>query len=151
MLGECICYKGRPLTRDFRSDTNKLCIGGDQYIWGFSRSLLFIGLTLEFIWCFACLILLLLSTQQSNLVRYRRPTFGIIRTILDLAESLSRDLGPDTSWYTEKQLREKLLGQQPVGYTVWNKDSVTGHIGLVSLPERGLMKRRLLVEDFRTS
>ncbi|KAH6847772.1 hypothetical protein B0I37DRAFT_445965 [Chaetomium sp. MPI-CAGE-AT-0009] len=150
LLGECICYEGKPLTEDFRLDSNRLCIGSDQYMWGFSRSLLFIGLTLEAIWCFVCLILHLLSTQRSNLVRQGRPTVGVIRTILDLSEALNRDLGPDTSWYTEKELEKKISGHHPVGYTIWDKDDVKSHIGLVPLAKGESARRRLLVEDFRT-
>ncbi|KAK3293116.1 uncharacterized protein B0H64DRAFT_418961 [Chaetomium fimeti] len=150
LLGECICYKGKPLTEDFRHDVNKLCIGGDQYIWGFSRSLIFVGLFLETVWGFFCLILLLLSTQQSQLVRHGRPTVGIIRTVLDLSEALNRALGPDTSWHTEKQLEKELCGHQPVGYTIWDKGDVTGHIGLAPLAEAGTAKRSLRVDDFKT-
>lgn len=138
------------MTEDVWLDTNKLCIGGDEYMWGFSRSLIFIGLALEVIWCFVCLILLFLSTQQSSLVQHGRPTAGVIRTILDLSEALNRDLGPDTSWHTERQLEKELLRHQSVGYTIWDKDNVTGHIGLVPLAEGESVKRRLLVEDFRT-
>ncbi|EAQ88439.1 predicted protein [Chaetomium globosum CBS 148.51] len=150
LLGECICYDGRPLTEDFRLDANKLCIGGDRYMWGFSRTLIFIGLSLEVIWCFVCLILLFLSTQQSSLVRHGRPTAGVTRTILDLSEALNRDLGPDTSWHTESQLKKGLLRHRPVGYTIWDKGNVTGHIGLVPLAEGESAKRRLKVEDFKT-
>jgi hypothetical protein len=76
---------------------------------------------------------------------------GIIRTILDLSESLNRDLGPDTSWYTERQLEKGLSGHHSVGYAICDKDNVKGHIGLVPLPEGDLTERRLLVDDFRTS
>ena len=76
---------------------------------------------------------------------------GIIRTILDLSESLNRDLGPDTSWYTEKQLEKELPGHHSVGYTIWDRNNVTGHIGLVPLPEGGSIERRLSIKDFRIS
>jgi hypothetical protein len=76
---------------------------------------------------------------------------GIIRTILDLSECLNRDLGLDTSWYTERQLEKGLLGHHSVGYAIYDKDNVEGHIGLVPLPGGNSTDRRLLVKDFRTS
>ncbi|KAK5663800.1 hypothetical protein OQA88_3 [Cercophora sp. LCS_1] len=120
-LDECLCHKGKVLTEDFRVESNKLCIGGDNYMWGFSRSLIFVGLVLETVWCYVCLILLLLVTQKSELVRHGRQTVGVIRAILDLSEALNRALGPDTTWKTEKQLQKRISGHGQVGYTVWDK------------------------------
>jgi hypothetical protein len=71
---------------DFRADSRKLCIGGGRYIWGFSRSLVFVGVALETVWCYVCIVLLLLATQQSELVRRGRSTAGVLRTILDISD-----------------------------------------------------------------
>lgn len=130
-MDECICYKDKVLTKDFRLESDKLCIGGDNYMWGFSLSIVFVGIVLEAVWCLVCLMLLLLVTQKSELVRHGRQTVGVIRTILDLSEALLWALGPDTSWQTEKELRKGISRHGPVGYAIWDKDDQAGHIGLV--------------------
>lgn len=131
-LGECICYKGRPLTEDFRLDDRKVCKTGGQYVWGFSLSITFLGLVLEAVWCYVCIILHQPATQRSRLVRQGRPATGVIRAILDLAGALNRDLGPGVSWCNEKQLRKKLLNCRPVGYRLWDEGDTKNHIGLIS-------------------
>ena len=131
-LGECICYKGKPVTEDFRLDYHAICTSGGQYVWGFSSSIIFVGILLEAVWCYVCTFLLLPATQQSRLVRRGRPATGVIRAVLDLAGALNQELGPGVSWYNEKQLRKKLLNCQPVAYRLWDEGETKNHVGLTS-------------------
>ena len=137
-----MCYKGQPLTQDFRQDSRKLCISGQGYLWGFSRSLVLIGLLLEVVWCYVCITLYLLSRQRSELIRRGKPTSGTVRVILDLSEALIRDLGGNNSWHSEERLRRQLKDHQSVGYLVGDKEEVN-HVGLVSLPESTIRRRKL--------
>jgi len=134
---------------DFRADSRKLCIGGGRYIWGFSRSLVFVGVALETVWCYVCIVLLLLATQQSELVRRGRSTAGVLRTILDISESLNRDLGSDTMWHTEKQLWEKLSCRPPVRYVITETDGLDARVELISLPDGTQRGRRRRSTDSR--
>ncbi len=145
MLGECLCYKGEPLIHDFRHDSHRLCIDNSEYIWGFSSSLVFIGLVLEVVWCYVCVMLYLLASQRSELIRRGRPTVGVVRTILDLSEALEDSgCGKGDSWQAEKQLKEQLRGCGLVGYVIGDseKGGLVSRVGLILLPE-GVPRKRI--------
>ncbi|KXX79416.1 hypothetical protein MMYC01_203523 [Madurella mycetomatis] len=145
-LGECICYKGKLLTEDFRIDSHKLCTGGGNYVWGFSHFITCVGLVLEFIWCLICLCLWIFSTQRSNLAKHGRPATGAVRSILDLSEVVNERLGDNTCWYTDKQLRKALKSSHMVRYATKERVDGTCHLGLVSVQDGHLGRRDICID-----
>jgi len=116
-------------------------------MWGFSRSLIFVGLLLEAVWCLACMYLFALAAHQSDLNDRGRSITGGIRTILDLADSLNRDLGGDTNWHSERELKNALKGHKPVGYATWEANGKARmELGLVPFDARAPRRRRLTVQ-----
>jgi hypothetical protein len=57
---------------------------------------------------------------------------GTWRAMLDLAESVNKDLGPDTCAYSEKEIIKALKKQKPVRYRVSMRDDGVAHLGLSS-------------------
>ena len=78
---------------------------------------------------------------------YYRPTAGTARGILDLSEAMNRDLGKDTGWYKDKELRKKLDRLPPVGYEMQHRNDEVSHLALVSMGDRGRTMRRTLRAD----
>jgi len=106
-------------------------------MWGFSRSLIFVGLLLEAVWCLVCMYLFALAARPSDLSSRGRSITCGIRTILDLAGSLNRDLGADTNWHSERELNNALKGHRAVGYATWkDNDKVGLQLGLVPFDAR---------------
>jgi hypothetical protein len=62
--------------------------------------------------------------------------YGTWRAILDLAESVNRDLGPDTCAYSEDEIMEALK-DQTVRYRVGYREDGVAHIGLSSEDSTG--------------
>lgn len=58
--------------------------------------------------------------------------YGTWRAVLDLAESVNRDMGPDTCAYSEDELLRALKDKDPVGYRVGLRKDGVAHIGLSS-------------------
>ncbi|KAK3360752.1 hypothetical protein B0T25DRAFT_448394 [Lasiosphaeria hispida] len=143
----CICWKGKPLMEDFRliDNSNFGCTNGQGYIWGFSRSITLVGVIMEFIWCLVC-VRLWASTQRSELLKHHRPTYGTVRSIMDISEVVSRELGDKSCLYPEVQLMKELETCHPVSYAVSDGGGGIGHVGLVAVPE-GLTTRRKIYLD----
>ncbi|KAM7188584.1 hypothetical protein V8F33_010549 [Rhypophila sp. PSN 637] len=133
-LGECLCYKGRPLTEDFRVEGNKACTGKSEYIWGFSYFITTVGLGLELFWCLTCLYLWIYSEKGSELAKYGRPNLGAVRNILDISEILNEELGENRGWHTEKQLQAAVRRCPEVGYGTREKGPGVFNVRLVSFP-----------------
>jgi len=144
-MGECICYKGSPITQEFR--LHKFCTGGEVYVWGFSAWVVMVGLVLEMLWCLVLGIIWLAVTHGSILFSFDGPTSGTVRGILDLSEAMNEDLGRDTGWYTDKELRKKLDRLPPVGYEMQDRNDAVSHLALVSMGDRGRTTRRILRVD----
>lgn len=102
---------------------------------------------LEVIWCYVCVMLYLLARQRNELIRRGRPMKGVIRSILDLSESMNRDSPGVNSWHNEKQLMEDLRGCESVGYAIWDDGSSVTRVGLVPFSGGALRKRKLGVEE----
>ncbi|KAM7219116.1 hypothetical protein V8F06_005554 [Rhypophila decipiens] len=133
-LGECLCYKGRPLTEDFRLEGNKACTGQSEYIWGFSYFITTVGLGLELFWCLTCLYLWIYSEKGSELAKYGRPNLGAVRNILDISEILNEELGENRGWHTEKQLLAAVKRCPEVGYGMRERSPGVFNVRLVSFP-----------------
>jgi hypothetical protein len=90
-----------------------------------------VGLILEAIWAIGCWVVWLDANVNSQLVKHRRRAGGTVRNVLDLAESVNRDLGTNTCAYGDEELAAALEQCEPVGYSV---DASTGceHIGITS-------------------
>ncbi|KAK0707288.1 hypothetical protein B0H67DRAFT_587180 [Lasiosphaeris hirsuta] len=147
-LGKCVCWRGNPLTKDFRMENNLNfgCANGQGYIWGFSRSITLVGVIMEFIWCLVC-VRLWASTERSEFLKHGRPTYGTMRSILDISEAVSRELGDKSCLYTEARLMKKLETCLPVSYAVSDGGGGIGHVGLVAVPEGLTAKRRVHLDE----
>ncbi|KAK0648376.1 hypothetical protein B0T16DRAFT_388619 [Cercophora newfieldiana] len=117
-LGECLCYKGKPLTEDFRGSQEKFCTGGETYMWGFSSSLATTGLILEAAWSAICFGLWIGSSQNSKAIQSGRSTTGDVRNMVDLSEAIKIDLGQTTGWEKDGQLLKALSKCPPVGLEI---------------------------------
>lgn len=97
--GSCICYRGAPVNYDWFSNERTYCVSRRGYVWGFSSFLALVGLILEAVWAVGCYGLWLDADVNSELLKYRRSGRGVLRAVLDLAESVQRDLGIETCAY----------------------------------------------------
>ncbi|KAI1412122.1 hypothetical protein F5Y13DRAFT_200114 [Hypoxylon sp. FL1857] len=130
--GECPCYMGEPLAADWAIEDQFSCISAQGYIWGFSSFILLISLILETSWVVGCWYIRLHTTLHSNLINFNRRSIGTARHVLDLAEAMNRDLGPNTSIYTDRELRDALHQCPPIGYELECKGGIK-HLGLVTV------------------
>lgn len=141
-LSDCICYKGQLILQDFRVDDHKVCTGGAEYVWGFSRFLTLIGLIHELLWVFIC-IYLYFSTNRSTINRHDRSAIGTLRNAMDFAEVVKEELGDNICLYTNRQLMEALSQSPPIGYATKERGDGITHLGLVSVMDGGVVKRKI--------
>lgn len=147
-LGACVCYRGEPVRRDstLLSPENIICVSEQGYVWGFSSILTLVGMILEVIWCFICWILWVDANANSELLRHRRRTDGLLRHVLDLAEAVNKELGPGCAEYSSQELEEELEKRDSVGYVVETLSNGTQNIRIRNV--RG-ERRLMLVEEAR--
>jgi hypothetical protein len=146
ILGECACYKGEPLPSGWLSQDRLVCVSSPGYVWGFSSALTAMGLLLELIWAAGCWAVWFDAREHSRLGRRGRGSIGQLRSALELAEAIGRDLGPHAAAYSDGRLRKYLARCPPVGYVVQEKDGTSGydHVMLVPMPEvDGGSRRRI--------
>lgn len=67
-LGNCICYKGQPISLDLLGEERAICNTAPGYVWGFSSTLLRLGLAFEAAWMACCLICYLWLSLRGGLV-----------------------------------------------------------------------------------
>ncbi|KAF7504147.1 hypothetical protein GJ744_002665 [Endocarpon pusillum] len=60
----------------------------------------------------------------------RRP--GIYRDILDVAEAIQDQLGPDTSGYSDKELSREIGKLNPIGFDVTQQEGILWEIRLTT-------------------
>jgi len=145
LLGECVCYKGKPVTEDFRVESRLLCTSGERYYWGISCFFTLVGLVLELVWCIIVVYLLSSSTRNSALLRMGRPTVGSVRNILDIAQVINAELGDNTCLYRDHELKRQLSQCPPVGYTITERKDGVKHLGLVPVSNRYRRKRSMWI------
>lgn len=117
-LGNCICYKGKPISLDLLNENQAICKTAPGYVWGFSSRLTVLGMALEAAWMGSCFILYLYLSLRCKCIRNETvKAAGNIRLAMDLTESVQRDLGEDATYMPEKQAKEKLkyvrIGYKP--------------------------------------
>ncbi|KAI0182931.1 hypothetical protein EV127DRAFT_414649 [Xylaria flabelliformis] len=117
--GECPCYLGKPLPANWAISDQYVCMSRRQ------RGLL------DAEW-----------QDGSNLIEHNRRNVGTVRHILDLAETINGDLGPNTSVYTDEELQGALLKCPPVGYEVESRNGLK-HIGLVTIPHGSRRREKI--------
>ncbi|KAI0198349.1 hypothetical protein F4808DRAFT_472824 [Astrocystis sublimbata] len=137
--GVCPCYLGSPLPEDWAIDPEWSCIGTQSNIWGFSSSILLTALILEVVWLLSNRILQWRMAAHSRLIQHNRRNHGMIRHVLDLAETINRDLGPNTCSYIDRDLDYALTQCSPVGYELQEQDGLK-HLALVTRPHGNLPK-----------
>ncbi|CZR52596.1 uncharacterized protein PAC_02473 [Phialocephala subalpina] len=108
---------------------------------GFSYAWLLITCTIHSIWLLGTYILSLDSSYNSEIIKKGRK-YGTWRAILDLAESVNRDLGRDTCAYGEDEIVEELGKRRPVGYFVDEQDGGGGVAHLALRGEADCARRR---------
>ncbi|KAI9162843.1 hypothetical protein HJFPF1_04437 [Paramyrothecium foliicola] len=133
-MGSCVCYNDEPIRNNWFSRENVTCISDGNFSWGFSSLFTLIGLCLEMAWLLICLALWLDAQVNSKLLRWRRRGAGRVRQAMDLAQSLQRDLGPNTSTYSNAELEKEMSKCRPVHYSV--------KIGATDVPEISLVPER---------
>ena len=139
-LGSCVCYRDKPISYDWYSNDNMSCVSRKGYAWGFSSFLVLVALIIEGVWAIGCWGLWLDANVNSVLLKRRRRVAGVVRSALDLAESVNRDLGTGTCAYPEKELSKALDRCDDIGYSIDDRSEIA-HIGLVpeSLKRRSYM------------
>ncbi|KAK3689837.1 hypothetical protein B0T22DRAFT_379403 [Podospora appendiculata] len=143
-LGECLCYKGEPMTADFRIREHFICTNGSEYVWGFAGFITQVGIILEAAWCLVCICLWVSATQHSKLARHDRTAIGTVRNMLDLSQAIGEELQGNISLYTDKELRQALKSSDPVGYAVRGRRDGADYLGLVSVPGGQVTRRRYM-------
>jgi len=140
---DCLCYKGEPISKDFRVDSHKSCTNGGEYVWGFSHFITRIGLVLELAWSLICAYLWMSPITYSPMTQYNRSAIGTLRNALDIAEVVKEELGDDICLYTNKQLMEALSDSHPIGYATKERSDGITHLGLVPVKDGGAVRRRI--------
>lgn len=104
----------------------------NKYDWGFSGEWVLIVGCVNSFWLFGLWILWLDCYTQSEFCQKGR-RMGVYRAIIDIAEVIRQDLGPNLAAYSEGQLVAALRQQGRIKYLVSEpKSDSTMHIGLSS-------------------
>lgn len=109
------------------------CVAEENtYDWGFSGEWVLIVGCVNSFWLFGLWILWLDCHTQSEFCKKGR-RMGVYRAIVDVAEVIREDLGPNLAAYSEGELAAALRQQSPIKYHVsGSKSNSTMHIGLTS-------------------
>jgi len=148
-VGDSICFS--PTTAALgtywnetymKSASSYECVSTPQYQWGFSYEWLLLACCINSFWLLGTWILWADASVRSELCRKGR-RLGTWRAILDLSESISRDLGPDTCAYSSNEL-SKALKDKKARYVVSMGTGNMLHHGLSSdeLPYAGKVRLR---------
>lgn len=124
-LGNCICYKGKPISLDLLSEGRAICNTAPGYVWGFSRNLLRLGLAFEAAWMACCLICYLWLSRHGRLVSKKSMrSAGPMQFALEFSEAVC-EIEETAAELSEDALKARLKGVN-VGYRT---PSVTGEHG----------------------
>ncbi|KAL1881235.1 hypothetical protein Daus18300_001086 [Diaporthe australafricana] len=124
-LGNCVCYKGAPISLDLLSEGRAICNTAPGYVWGFSSFLVKSGLGLEAGWMACCLICYWYLSLRSGLVRKKMMrTAGAMRFSLESSEAVC-ELEKSAPELSEDGLKARLksvnVGYRPAGTSVLEK------------------------------
>lgn len=104
----------------------------NRYEWGFSGEWVLIAGCVNSFWLFGLWILWLDAHTQSEFCKKGR-RMGVYRAIVDIAEVIREDLGPNLAAYSEAELSAALHQQGRIKYHVSkSKTDSSMHIGLSS-------------------
>ena len=88
-LGNCVCYKGQPISFDLLSEGRTICNTAPGYVWGFSSVLLRLGLAFEATWMACCFTCYLWLSLRSDLVRKKTlRSAGAMNFALEFSETV---------------------------------------------------------------
>ncbi|KAI0543773.1 hypothetical protein F4679DRAFT_82893 [Xylaria curta] len=115
-LGNCVCYKGQPISLDLLSDDKAICNTAPGYVWGFSSYLAHLGLILEAVWMASCFVAYPWLLHKSKLL-HTEPikSAKTMRLLLDCSKAVRKDIGTDTKMLREKELVQGLKNIR-IGY-----------------------------------
>ena len=92
-----------------------VCVPGTRYLWGFSPGWGYILLLSTTIWTWGMFGMYVDAKKHDLLWQMgRRP--GIYRDILDVAETIQEELGPNTCGYSDKELLRVIKKLDPIGF-----------------------------------
>lgn len=149
LIQQSYCFENLTLSRNFNPE--QICLANDYFVWGFSSLLLYIILSLQFVWTLGMYIVWLDANCNSELCRKRRKMRGSFRNALDLAEAIREVLGDELCAYPERQIADQ-LHKSKGGLRFYsgansidndNTDASVSHIGLSSLKGGGGPRLRL--------
>ncbi|KAK2597903.1 hypothetical protein N8I77_012656 [Diaporthe amygdali] len=88
-LGNCVCYKGQPISLELLGEGRAICNTAPGYVWGFSSYLVRLGLAFEATWMACCFTCYLWLSLRSGLVRQKiMRSAGPVKFALEFAEAL---------------------------------------------------------------
>lgn len=128
-LGNCVCYKGVPISLDLLGEDRAICNTAPGYVWGFSSYLARLGLALEATWMCCCLICYLCLSLRGGLVRKKNVrTAGAIKLSLEFSEAVC-GIEENAVELSEDGLKRRLK-RINVGYRPASTSVLGGHGGL---------------------
>ncbi|KAI1751603.1 hypothetical protein F4782DRAFT_180227 [Xylaria castorea] len=115
-LGNCVCYKGQPISLSVLNDDRAICVTAPGYVWGFSGYLARVGLILEAVWMASCFVAYPWLLYRGKLLHTEpAKSAKAMRLILDCSEAVRKDVGTDTERLREEQLVQRLKNIR-IGY-----------------------------------
>lgn len=142
-LGNCICYKGQPISLDLLDEGRAICNTAPGYVWGFSSDLVQIGLAFEAAWMACCLICYLWLSLRGGLLRKKTMTSaGPIKFALEFSEAVC-EIEETAAKLSEDELKAKLNGIN-VGYRP--QSGAGEHGGLRHRVVAGLEREQRLID-----
>ncbi|EKG22091.1 hypothetical protein MPH_00546 [Macrophomina phaseolina MS6] len=106
----------------------------NTYEWGLAPGILLVWIPLMLIWT-AGMYLVWFDTHRNSKLWRRGRRLGMWRAVLDLAEAIREDLGPDLAGYSNEEL-DKAIDEKGSSWMYYASGPATGrpvsHIGLTS-------------------
>ncbi|KAJ8132463.1 hypothetical protein O1611_g1157 [Lasiodiplodia mahajangana] len=110
-LGNCVCYKGQPISPELLSNDRAICNTTPGYVWGFASYLTRVGLILEAVWMACCFVSYPWLLYRSKLLHMEPvKSAKTMRFLLDCSEAVKDDIEVDTKGLHEKEIVRRLEG-----------------------------------------
>lgn len=107
-LGNCVCYKGQPISLDLLDESRAICNTAPGYVWGFSSYLVRMGLAFEAAWLACCFTCYLWLSLRSGLVEKKSiRSAGPMNFALEASE-IMREIEQDAPELSEDDLMRRL-------------------------------------------